>query len=564
MRARRRAATRPRPDAGSGLQLAAALLWIPQAWFIAVAVGAMSDGAADMAAVALRGAAGVFALGVGRALLAAWGERLAFARARGELSRLRVLAMTALSRNSPLDATRTTSGEAASIVAEQAEAVVPYFARYRPVQLRVAVVPLVLLAIIARESWLAALALLLAAPLIPFFMALVGWRAQAASAEQMLELGQMNGFLLDRLRGLATIRAFGAVDVVAGRLRASAEELRRRTMIVLRVAFLSSAVLELFSALGVAMVAVYVGFHLLGDIPFGAWGRRLPLAEGMFVLLLAPSFFEPLRDLASVWHDRASGVAALEALGRIGDGGRERVGADGMTTATAALPRGPLGVEIEGVSFAYGEAGPVLHGLDLVVRPGERLALVAPSGAGKSTLLALLAGLAGPDAGTIRVGGTVLGEDSADALRARMAWIGQQPHVFAGSLRDNVTLGRRGVSDEAVAAALATAAFSPGKGEHPDRPLGEGGLGLSGGEVLRLAIARAAARAECGLVLADEPTAHLDTATADAVMAGLLALAARGATLIVATHDERLIARMDRVVAVGEASVAGERREAGA
>ncbi len=552
MTARRRSTGRPRFDAGGSLQLAAALVWIPQAWYIAIAVGAMSEGAADMKDIALRSALGVLVLGIIRACLASWGERLAFGRARRELSRLRGVAVRALSLNSPLDATRVSSGEAASIVAEQAEAVVPYFARYQPVQLRVMVVPLVLLVSIARESWLAALALLLAAPLIPFFMALVGWRAQAASEEQMLELGQMNGFLLDRLRGLTTIRAFDAVDIVATRLRESAEELRRRTMIVLRVAFLSSAVLELFSALGVAMVAVYVGFHLLGDIPFGTWGRQLSLTEGMFVLLLAPSFFEPLRDLASVWHDRASGAAALDALARIGASGRERLGSESgaAAAAVAALPPGPVGVEVAHLAFAYGNAGAVLQDFDLAVEPGERVALVAPSGGGKSTVLALLAGLARPDAGVVRIGGVELDDANADALRARMAWVGQQPHVFAGSLGSNVALGRREVSDDDVAAALAIAAFPEGKRGLLKRPLGEGGLGLSGGEALRLAIARAAASDDCGLVLADEPTAHLDTETADAVMQGLLGLAARGATLIVATHDERLISRMDRVVAI--------------
>lgn len=550
MTARRRSTGRPRFDAGGSLQLAAALVWIPQAWYIAIAVGAMSEGAADMKDIALRSALGVLVLGIIRACLASWGERLAFGRARRELSRLRGVAVRALSLNSPLDATRVSSGEAASIVAEQAEAVVPYFARYQPVQLRVMAVPLALLVIIARESWLAALVLLLAAPLIPFFMALVGWRAQAASEEQMLELGQMNGFLLDRLRGLTTIRAFDAVDIVATRLRASAEELRRRTMIVLRVAFLSSAVLELFSALGVAMVAVYVGFHLLGDIPFGTWGRQLSLTEGMFVLLLAPSFFEPLRDLASVWHDRASGAAALDALARIGASGRERLGSESGSAAVAALPPGPVGVEVAHLAFAYGNAGAVLQDFDLAVEPGERVALVAPSGGGKSTVLALLAGLARPDAGVVRIGGVELDDANADALRARMAWVGQQPHVFAGSLGSNVALGRREVSDDDVAAALAIAAFPEGKRGLLKRPLGEGGLGLSGGEALRLAIARAAASDDCGLVLADEPTAHLDTETADAVMQGLLGLAARGATLIVATHDERLISRMDRVVAI--------------
>ncbi|MES2533856.1 MAG: ABC transporter transmembrane domain-containing protein, partial [Pseudomonadota bacterium] len=147
------------------------------------------------------------------------------------------------------------------------------------------------------------------------------------SEAQMVEMGGMNAFLLDRLRGLATLRALGAVDATAERLGDAAQSLRQRTMAVLRIAFLSSAVLELFSALGVAMVAAYVGFHLLGTLPFGAWGHRLSLGEGLFVLLLAPAFFEPLRELSAVWHDRAAGEAALEALDRLAQVGEALPGA---------------------------------------------------------------------------------------------------------------------------------------------------------------------------------------------------------------------------------------------
>src|SRR6478752_4170039 len=137
----------------------------------------------------------------------------------------------------------------------------------------------------------------------------------------MVAMGSMNAFLLDRLRGLATLRALDAVDATAQRLGESAQSLRTRTMAVLRIAFLSSAVLELFSALGVAMVAAYVGFHLLGTLDFGTWGEQLNLGQGLFILLLAPAFFEPLRDLAAVWHDRAAGEAALNGLKQLGHHG---------------------------------------------------------------------------------------------------------------------------------------------------------------------------------------------------------------------------------------------------
>ena len=182
-------------------------------------------------------------------------------------------AVSALAARSPLDINRPASGFAASVLAEQAEAIVPYLSRFRPARLKATIVPIAIVLCVLPISWAAAIVLLVSAPLIPVFMALIGWRAKAASEKQLVEMGGMNAFLLDRLRGLATIRSLDAVDLTARRLRDNAQSLAARTMAVLRIAFLSSAVLELFAALGVAMVAVYIGFHLLGQLNFGAWGR---------------------------------------------------------------------------------------------------------------------------------------------------------------------------------------------------------------------------------------------------------------------------------------------------
>ena len=527
------------------LQAAASLVWLPQAGLLAYAVGALADGAT--ASAVLLPAALFLVLGVMRAGLDAAGSRLAFRVARAAVSAKRQAALAALAGGSPLDSSRPASGLAASVVAEQADAVLPYLSKFQPARLRATVVPLVILAAVLPLSWAAALVLLVAAPLIPLFMALIGWRAKAASEAQLAELGGMNAFLLDRLRGLATLRGLGAVDVTARRLRVNAENLRRRTMAVLRIAFLSSAVLELFAALGVAMVAVYVGFHLLGSLPFGAWGERLDLARGLFILLLAPAFFEPLRDLSGVWHDRAAGEAALAALDGLAAGG-PRLVAGAEATAPMPARTGPPDVTVTGLGFRHA-GGPraALTHFDLAVAPGERVALLGPSGSGKSTLLALLAGLASADTGAIAIGGMALTPASAAFLRRRIAWIGQKPHIFAGSLRANVSLGRSGIGPDEVAAALGAVALHAVAAARAGAVVGEGGAGLSGGEVVRLALARAAADPAADLILADEPTAHLDGATAEAAMAGLEAIAA-GRTLIVATHDPVLAARMDRIV----------------
>ena len=557
------------------VQGAAALVWLPQAALLAWAVQGMVEGAEWRAA--LLPAAAVLALGVLRALAEAWGARAMYGAARSHLSALRAHAVAALARRSPLDRDRARSGQAASVLTEQAEAVVPYLVRLQPARWKAVLAPLAVVAAIAPLSWIAALVLLVAAPLIPVFMALVGMGAQAASRAHMVELGGMNAFLLDRLRGLATLRALGAVDATATRLGDTAQSLRRRTMAVLRIAFLSSAVLELFSALGVAMVAVYIGFSLLGTLDFGAWGTRLTLAKGLFILLLAPAFFEPLRELASVWHDKAAGEAGLAGLRDLAADGVMLVGAGdnlglraagvagtaavGVTVATGpgvvacpaqmaaevAPSRMPPAIDVHNLHFAHAGEQPLFEDFSFTVRPGEHVALLGASGAGKTTLLALMAGLLPAQAGEVRIGGTILDHASAATLRRRMAWMGQRPHVFTGPVADNITLGRPVDAGLAVTDALHLARLGAVAQARPEVMLGDGGHGLSGGEAVRLALTRVAVWPHADLLLVDEPTAHLDSETATRVTDALLALA-KGKTMLVATHDPVLAARLHRAI----------------
>jgi len=548
---------RPQPAGsrrGALAQAAAALLWIAQAALLALAVGRLADGAGLDAVTAP--ALGFLLLGVARASLDAWGARRVFTAARAWLSGLRIGAADALAHRSPLDRTRPASGKAASILAEQAEAVLPWLLRYQGARWRVMLVPPVIALVVGYFSWAAALILVLAAPLIPLFMAVIGWRAKAASEAQLQLVGGMNGFLLDRLRGLSTLRALGAVDATARRLNDTAQALRQGTMRVLRIAFLSSTALELFSALAVALVAVYVGFHLLGQIDSGSWGVRLSLEQGMFILMLAPAFFEPLRDLAAAWHDKAAGEAAFEALSRLQDAAPSLPGALNDAHEAPSGIAAP-GLAIAGLRFAHPGEAPLFDGFTLDVAPGEHIALVGASGSGKSTLLSLVAGLAQAQGGSIRIGGASLDDASAAGLRTRMAWVGQKPHVFAGTVRGNVALGRPGVTPLAVTAAVRRAGLADVEHAAPHAALGEGGTGLSGGELVRLALARAAVAPQASLLLADEPTAHLDRETAAGVVDALLDLA-RGRTLVVATHDLALAARIGRVVQIGQHGVEKE------
>ena len=583
-----------RLDAACLIHALSPLLWIPQAALLALGVARLQSGAGLSGVV--WPAAGIVVAGLLRAWLDAWSSTRMFESARSHLSLWRERAITALSARSPLDRSRLHAGTAASVLAEQAEAILPWLTRYHGAMWRVRLMPLVILLPVGWYSWAAAAVLITAAPLIPLFMVLVGWRARAASEAQWLQMSSMNAFLLDRLRGLSTLRALGSVQATARRLRASAEDLRQRTMKVLRIAFLSSAVLELFSALGVAMVAAYVGFHVLGYLEFGAWGGRLTLGEGLFILLLAPSFFEPLRELAAVWHDRAAGVAAMDALERLNGNGlplldeapavrpdtkepatdplpstrHDRPAPDAVKPASVkaasvkaasakAAPVKPASVDpappqrpapsvrLVDLGFAFPDEKPVFQGFSLTVRPGEHVALVGGSGTGKTVLMSLLAGLLVPTAGRIEIDGQTLAPDTVRPLRERMAWMGQRAHVFAAPVRDNIALGRPSVDDERVRQAITQARLDTVAQAHPGISLGEGGTGLSGGEAARLALARLMAAPEADLLLADEPTAHLDSETADQVAESLVTLA-RGRTLIVATHDPRLAARMDRVV----------------
>lgn len=535
------------------LEVLAALLWIPAAALLAVALDRLifSAGTADDLTLYL---AGFLAIALLRGLLTLYAGRLAEKAALTVQGRLRRALAAALARQSPFDTGRVAAGQAAATLTDHVGALGPWLTRYQPARLKVMLMPAAIALAVLPVSWAASLALLVAGPLIPIFMALIGQRARIASERQLDELGTMNAYLLDRLQGLTTIRLLGAGEQALDRLEQAAGRLHVSTMRVLRLAFLSSAVLELFAAVGVALVAVYVGFSLLEYLRFGAYGAPLTLAEGLFILLLAPDFFLPMRDFAASYHDRAAAEAAGETIAGILETRRPSL----LGAGVATLPlSGPASIRLTDVRFGYGRDGgrdrggerPVLEGVDLAIRPGEQVALVGPSGSGKSTLLALIAGLLRADAGMVEVAGLPLDDTTADGWRARLAWVGQRPYFLHGSLRRNLTLDRPGISPPEIADALRLTSAEAVVARLPQGDgtmLGEAGQGVSGGEGQRLAVARAALRG-ADIILADEPTAHLDVETAKAVADGLFRLA-EGRTLILATHDEALAARCGRIV----------------
>ncbi|MGD9917951.1 MAG: ABC transporter ATP-binding protein/permease [Paenirhodobacter sp.] len=531
-------------NAAGALSALAELIWAAQSAVVALAIGGLVTPPAALSPLV---AAALFALLAAlRAGLDAWAAALAQRAATRLVADLRHRLIGPAAR---LDARATLAPAAlATLAGEKSAALAPWAARYQPAMMRTRIVPLVLLLCTLPFSWLAAVILLIAGPLIPLFMALVGMAAQEASERQMAQIGTLNGELVERVAAAADLRLLGA-EARAGRsLAVASETLRERTMRVLAVAFLSSTVLELFSALGVALVAVYVGFNLLGEIPFGSWGALLTPSAGIFILMIAPEFFQPLRDLAAAWHDRAS---ALAVAGEIAEAEAmlSREGAI-LGTGAPAEALSPAPLSWAGLRLRPGPGAAPIAPPDGSVAPGEAVALAGPSGAGKTTLLTALAGLIRPEAGEIRWGETPLTVETADAIRAGIGWLPQAPRFIDAPLAEALTLGRPGDLPAALKAAQAEGIVAALPGGLTAR-LGDIGGGVSGGEARRLMIARAA-HSGARLILADEPTADLDPETAAQVLAALLTLRARGAALLIASHDPAVIAAMDRVIPIGE------------
>ncbi|MBY6160954.1 thiol reductant ABC exporter subunit CydD [Mameliella alba] len=524
------------PRRGAMLSLAAVLIWPVQAAVIALALADLLTAEARLSPV-IAGCA-VFALAGLRAFLDAAAQRHLSDTATRRISALRTQILTAETAAAAPSQTGG-AGAIAALATEKLEALRPDALRYRPARLRVMILPPLILVIAAYFSWAVALVLLMAGPLIPLFMALVGWAAKEASARQMAEIGTLSDLLADRLAALADLRLIGAGPAVIAGFAKATDRLRLRTMAVLRIAFLSSTVLELFSALGVAMVAVWVGFSLLGEIGWGTWGAPLTPFAGLFLLLLAPEFFQPLRDLAAAWHDKAAAAAVEDELTQWRQ--EARPARLGSGTHRPGVRFG--GLRWQGLTL--NREGQTLRWPDARIRPGDTLALTGASGTGKTTLLRMLAGLQSPSTGQILIGDMPLDDSTADAWRARIGWMPQAPHFLNRSLRHNIGFGAppdpdllRRVQLDRVIRALPRGMLTP---------LGERGAGLSGGEARRVTLARALNGAP-DVLLADEPTADLDAETAAEVIDGLMDFAADGGTLIVATHDPRLVRRMARVL----------------
>jgi ATP-binding cassette, subfamily C, bacterial CydD len=487
--------------------------------------------------------------------LVAWSFELAGGHAASEVLsevRLELVARRLRDQPSALDGVEAAEITAAGI--QGVDGLAAYFGRYLPQLVLACAVPLAVLGWVAAIDLTSALLMLVTLPLVPVFMWLIGRYTEERTRERWLALRLLSGHFLDVVRGLSTLRALNRSRAEAERIGEVGERYRGATMATLRVGFLSGSVLELAATLGVALVAVTVGVRLVGG--------GLGLQAGLTILVLAPELYVPLRQLGAQFHASADGIAVAERIFALAEAPAE-VGSAGTLLAPSPAV---ASVRFEGVSFGYpSRPGLVLDGLDLVLRPGETVALVGESGTGKSTVASLLLRLAEPTAGRVTVDGADLALCDTKAWRRRLAWVPQHPTIFRGTVADNIRLGSAEASDEDVRVAAGLAGADEFVRELPggyETLVGDGGRPLSAGERRRVALARAFLR-NAPLVVLDEPTADLDLRSAELVGRAVERLC-HGCTVLLIAHRPELASRADRiaVLAGGRAAVLSDRRAA--
>ncbi|WP_207943251.1 thiol reductant ABC exporter subunit CydD [Actinomadura sp. KC345] len=441
------------------------------------------------------------------------------------------------------------SGELATLATRGIDALDDYFSRYLPQLVLAVIVPAAVGARILLGDWLSAVTIAVTLPLIPVFAILVGLTTRRKMDRQWRTLSLLSAHFLDVVAGLPTLKIFGRARAQAAKIREVTDRHRRATMSTLRIAFLSALVLEVLSTISVALVAVSIGLRLVDG--------GMDLETALLVLILAPEAYLPLRQVGAQYHASVEGLTAAGRIFEVIETPPPTTPPSTTGTRTDVPDPAHATLRLDGVTVAYeGRDTPALDDFSLTVHPGETVALTGPSGAGKSTVLAVLLGFVRPGSGHVLADWDDLTDLDPDAWRARIAWVPQRPHLFAGTVAANIRLGRPDASDAEVRAAAGAAnalEFIDALPEGLGTPLGERGLGLSAGQRQRIALARAFLR-DAPLLLLDEPTSNLDAESEAAVLEAVRRLAATRTVILVA-HRPALTALADRVVHLEPAAV---------
>ena len=484
-------------------------------------------------------------LTVARSLLAMARERAAFTGATRVRRQIRARILGEMERRGPAYLQWQPAGSSASLLHEQVEDLHDFYARYLPQTQLSVLQPLLILLAIFPVNWAAGTILLVTAPLIPLFMILTGIGAADANRRNFEALRRLSGHFLDRLRGMATLRLYRRSQAEQQNIARASEEFRERTMEVLRMAFLSSAVLEFFASVAIAILAVYFGFSYLEHLDFGNYGSKVTLFTGLFALLLAPDFYLPLRELGAHYHAKAQAIGAADAIESF------------LNQSLLPLPGGeqrladhePLTIEASELEVLSPEGVSLVGPLSFALAAGQKTLLIGQTGSGKSSLLAALLGFL-PYRGSLKVQGIELSTLAMPQWRQQIAWLGQNPKLIHGSLRDNLTLGRPASEQQLLDAMTQARALDILQEKGWDYLIGDGAAGLSVGQAQRLALARALLFPS-RLLLLDEPTASLDSDNEQQILAALPPLL-RGRTSLMVSHRLDQIDEADQLLLLGQ------------
>jgi ATP-binding cassette, subfamily C, bacterial CydD len=523
------------------------LLIVIQAWVLATLLQALIiESTPETTVISL--IIGFMVIVLLRAFNSYWREKINFSVGLRLRRHIRQQVLDRLETLGPAYLSQTTAGNWSTLLIEQIEDLQDFYARYLPQMKLAMMIPVMILIAVLPINWVAALILFMTAPLIPIFMVLVGMGAADVNRRHFLALGRLSGHFLDRLKSIETIKLFHQGQQQTQQIQQASEDFRHRTMEVLRMAFMSSAVLEFFASVSIAIVAVYFGFCYLGELNFGDYRMGISLFAGFFALILAPEFFQPLRDLGSFYHAKAQAIAAADSIYKF-------LYKDQIIITNNSQNQLPLPLQqiiANDLEVLTNDGKRLLGPVSFSLQANKRIALIGKSGIGKTTLINTLLGFL-PYRGSLTINGVELNSLDLAQWRKQISWVGQNPYLPAATIRTNVLLANPHCDHQTLTKITKIThldEFISLLPEGLDTPIGDDATRLSLGQAQRIAVARALIKSSQLLIL-DEPTASLDKTSADIVNQAL-AVAAQTRTVITITHHHDDLSHYDEIWQLSE------------